>query len=138
MYFALISVSRKRKRRRRTLQSDGDGDGDVFGYSDVVETPMLGGSWRPSNCTPRHRIALIVPYRNREPHLTIFLSYMHPFLQRQMLDYTIYVVEQVIVLMHTINRNIMLTSPHITYGDVITSYTLFLNIKTFIEIVTQP
>jgi len=99
MYLALISVLRKRKRRHRTLKSVSSGDGDVSGYSGDVdgEAPMLGGSWRPSNCMPRHRIALIVPYRNREPHLTIFLRYMHPFLQRQMLDYTIYVVEQVIV-----------------------------------------
>jgi len=56
---------------------------------------VIGGSWRPSNCTSRHRIAVVVPYRDRQRHLDVFLRHMHPFLQRQMLDYTIYVVEQV-------------------------------------------
>ena len=43
----------------------------------------------------QHRIAVIVPYRNRQQQLDAFLGHMHPFLQRQMLQYTIYVVEQV-------------------------------------------
>jgi len=67
-------------------------------YNDSVsvdEEPKLGGAWRPSNCTSQYRIAIVVPYRNRQQHLPIFLRHMHPFLQRQMLDYTIYVVEQV-------------------------------------------
>ena len=75
---------------------DVSGDGNVSGYIGVEgEAPMLGGSWRPSNCTSRHRIAVVVPYRHREQHLSVFVHHMHPFLQRQMLDYTIYVVEQV-------------------------------------------
>jgi len=60
-----------------------------------VAPTLQGGSWRPGNCTARHRIAVIVPYRDRERHLNIFVRYMHPFLQRQMLDYTVYVVQQV-------------------------------------------
>ena len=54
-----------------------------------------GGKWRPSDCIPRSRIAVIVPYRDREEALSILLTNLHPFLQRQQLEYTIYVIEQV-------------------------------------------
>ncbi|XP_045138991.1 beta-1,4-galactosyltransferase 2-like [Portunus trituberculatus] len=54
----------------------------------------LGGRYRPENCTERHKVAIIIPYRNRATHLTAFVHHMHPFLQRQQLEYTIYVVEQ--------------------------------------------
>ena len=54
----------------------------------------FGGKYEPKKCRSRHKIAIIVPYRQRQDHLTIFLRYMHPFLQRQQLHYTIFVVEQ--------------------------------------------
>lgn len=54
----------------------------------------LGGSYKPVDCNPNQAIALVVPYRNRDHQLNIFLCYIHPFLQRQQLDYTIFVVEQ--------------------------------------------
>ena len=53
-----------------------------------------GGEWRPPNCTARHRVAVIIPYKNRFDQLNSFLFHMHPFLQRQELDYQIFVVEQ--------------------------------------------
>lgn len=53
-----------------------------------------GGQWRPKNCTSRDRVAIIIPYRNREYHLYIFLKNMHPMLQRQQIDYGIFVIEQ--------------------------------------------
>lgn len=53
-----------------------------------------GGLWAPSDCIPRQRVALIIPFRDREEHLQALLYVLHPFLQRQMLDYTIFVVEQ--------------------------------------------
>ena len=39
-------------------------------------------------------VAIVVPYRARETQLEIFLSYMHNFLQKQKINYTITVVEQ--------------------------------------------
>ncbi|XP_059352980.1 beta-1,4-N-acetylgalactosaminyltransferase bre-4-like [Daphnia carinata] len=36
----------------------------------------------------------MVPYRDRKDHLTVYLRYLHPFLQRQQLNYVIIVVEQ--------------------------------------------
>ncbi|CAL4096943.1 unnamed protein product, partial [Meganyctiphanes norvegica] len=61
---------------------------------------LPGGRWTPqydpqSPCQPRHRVAIIVPFRDRYNHLAIFLHWLHPILRRQQLAYTIYVVEQV-------------------------------------------
>ena len=54
-----------------------------------------GGHYKPTGCIPRQRLAVIVPYRERARHLTVFLSYMHHFLQCQGLEYVIYIVEMV-------------------------------------------
>ncbi len=55
----------------------------------------LGGESAPKNCTSRYKVAIIVPYRNRETNLRIFLKHMHPFLIKQQLDYGIFLVEPV-------------------------------------------
>ncbi|XP_019624978.1 PREDICTED: beta-1,4-N-acetylgalactosaminyltransferase bre-4-like [Branchiostoma belcheri] len=54
----------------------------------------LGGKWRPPNCTARHKVAIVIPFRDRETHLRVLLRHLHPILQRQQLDYGVYVVEQ--------------------------------------------
>lgn len=54
-----------------------------------------GGRFRPKNCIARHKVAIIIPYRDREEHLKIFLQNIHPMLQRQQLDYGIYIIEEV-------------------------------------------
>jgi len=54
----------------------------------------LGGRWRPKSCLSKHKVAIIVPYRDREPHLRAFLLNIHRFLQRQQVEYGIYIVEQ--------------------------------------------
>ncbi|KAK6035860.1 N-acetyllactosaminide 3-alpha-galactosyltransferase [Cooperia oncophora] len=41
------------------------------------------------------RIAVIIPYRDRQSHLRILLNNMHRFLTKQKLDYSIIVVEQI-------------------------------------------
>ncbi|XP_037801065.1 beta-1,4-N-acetylgalactosaminyltransferase bre-4-like [Penaeus monodon] len=53
-----------------------------------------GGSWWPRDCVAPWRVAIVVPFRDREAMMGPFLSHMHPFLQRQLLNYTIYIVEQ--------------------------------------------
>lgn len=53
-----------------------------------------GGEWRPSHCHARYFVAILVPYRNREEHLKMFLNHIHPFLQKQNLYYKIFVIEQ--------------------------------------------
>lgn len=58
--------------------------------------PMLepGGHYRPQECQARDRVAIIVPYRDRAQHLCTLLLNLHPLLQRQQLDYGIFVIEQ--------------------------------------------
>jgi hypothetical protein len=53
-----------------------------------------GGHFAPSSCYPRHVVAIIIPYRDRMEHLSILLYNLHPILQRQQLEYRIYVAEQ--------------------------------------------
>ncbi|XP_064086364.1 beta-1,4-galactosyltransferase 1-like [Macrobrachium nipponense] len=53
-----------------------------------------GGSWKPQECLSRYQVTIVVPYRNRSQQLRQFLTYMHPYLIRQQLDYRIVVVEQ--------------------------------------------
>ncbi|XP_016136979.1 beta-1,4-galactosyltransferase 3-like isoform X1 [Sinocyclocheilus grahami] len=55
---------------------------------------VRGGRYRPPNCEARHRTAIIIPHRNREHHLKFLLYYLHPFLQRQQLNYGIYIIHQ--------------------------------------------
>ncbi|KAK4309886.1 hypothetical protein Pmani_018511, partial [Petrolisthes manimaculis] len=53
-----------------------------------------GGRWWPEECQARWRLAVLVPYRNREQQIGPFLNHMHPILQRQQLNYSIYFIEQ--------------------------------------------
>ncbi|XP_044253654.1 beta-1,4-galactosyltransferase 4 isoform X2 [Tribolium madens] len=53
-----------------------------------------GGHWAPETCKVPKSVAVIIPFRCRGEHLLLFLQHMHPFLKRQQLDYTIYIVEQ--------------------------------------------
>ena len=52
-----------------------------------------GGFYRPASCLARHRVAIVVPFRDREAHLNIFINHMMPFLKKQQLEFAIYVVE---------------------------------------------
>lgn len=64
----------------------------------VLETRLKdvnqGGRGNPKDCASRHRVAIIIPYRNRYEHLVTFLYNLHPVLLRQQIDYQIFVVEQ--------------------------------------------
>ena len=53
-----------------------------------------GGRNKPQECVSRNKVAIIVPYRDREQNLRTFLYNIHPVLKRQQLDYGLYVVEQ--------------------------------------------
>ncbi|XP_064635228.1 beta-1,4-galactosyltransferase 4-like isoform X2 [Lineus longissimus] len=55
---------------------------------------VYGGLWRPKDCHPIHKTAIIIPYRNRTTNLKIFLNHMHRFLQAQLLDYGVFVIDQ--------------------------------------------
>lgn len=53
-----------------------------------------GGHFRPPDCVALQKVAIIIPFRNRDEHLKYWLYYLHPILQRQQLDYGIYVINQ--------------------------------------------
>ncbi|KAF7251150.1 Beta-1,4-galactosyltransferase 4 [Varanus komodoensis] len=55
---------------------------------------VVKGRYHPKDCSAQQRVAILIPHRNREKHLLYLLEYLHPFLQRQQLDYGIYVVHQ--------------------------------------------
>lgn len=54
----------------------------------------MGGHYKPPKCKAVQKVAVVIPYRNREEHLKKFLHNIHPFLQKQQAEYVIYVVEQ--------------------------------------------
>jgi hypothetical protein len=54
-----------------------------------------GGHWKPNECFSRNKVAIIVPFRDRHLHLRIFLNHMHQFLQKQNVEYRIYIIEEV-------------------------------------------
>lgn len=72
----------------------------VSNESDVKEEIILdyglqlGGHWEPALCIAKHKVAIIIPYRDRENHLNTLLNRLHPMLQKQLLSYQIFVVEQ--------------------------------------------
>uniref|UniRef100_A0A8C4YPB4 Beta-1,4-galactosyltransferase n=1 Tax=Gopherus evgoodei TaxID=1825980 RepID=A0A8C4YPB4_9SAUR len=53
-----------------------------------------GGRYAPEDCKALQKVAIIIPFRNRDEHLKYWLYYLHPILQRQQLDYGVYVINQ--------------------------------------------
>lgn len=71
---------------------------EALSYPQIVEKNTFlkpGGRFTPSHCQPLNRVAIVIPYRNRDEHLRYFLEYMHKILQRQELEYQIFVINQV-------------------------------------------
>lgn len=76
----------------------GDQDVDVSYVPDWETVNSIGletnGCWSPTSCNPRQKVAIIIPYKNREDHLKALLATLHPMLQRQRTAYCIFVSEQ--------------------------------------------
>eukprot|EP00795_Rhopilema_esculentum_P015733 gene15733-7028_t len=53
-----------------------------------------GGYFSPPDCTPTVKAAIIIPYRDRDAHLKVFLRQIHPMLRRQKIFFQIFVIEQ--------------------------------------------
>ena len=62
-------------------------------YSHNGTSIELGGHWQPRECVSNFKVAIIIPYRDRLPHLKVLLYYLHLILQRQSVEYRIFVVE---------------------------------------------
>ncbi|XP_075884645.1 beta-1,4-galactosyltransferase 5 [Nelusetta ayraudi] len=54
----------------------------------------LGGYWKPRDCLPRWKVAILIPFRNRHEHLPILLRHLVPVLQKQRLQFAFYLIEQ--------------------------------------------
>ena len=54
-----------------------------------------GGLWEPNTCVSCQHVAIIIPYKNRYNHLRVLLHFLIPVLQRQLVKFRIFVVEQV-------------------------------------------
>ena len=73
----------------------------------------LGGSWKPKTCISNFKLGVIVPYRDRLPHLKILLNYLHLVLQRQLIEYRIFVVEPTTPLDVPFNKGRIMNSAFI-------------------------
>lgn len=68
---------------------------NLNGFSDIyLRKVLVGGKWSPPDCHSKYRVNIIVPYRQREEQLRVFISYIHQFLQHQEIEYRLIVVEQ--------------------------------------------
>lgn len=48
-----------------------------------------------NNCSSNYSVAIIVPYRDRESSLKIFLNNIHSYLTKQKINYGLYLVEPI-------------------------------------------
>lgn len=56
----------------------------IAGVEDRLRPFLLPGGWfRPVECNAKDRVAIIIPFRDREEHLPILLKNLHPMLMRQ-------------------------------------------------------
>lgn len=60
----------------------------------ISEFDSDSGYNKPIGCIARQRTAVIIPYRNREDQLKLLLAHLNPILQRQQIDYQIFVIDQ--------------------------------------------
>ncbi|KAK3581713.1 hypothetical protein CHS0354_003598 [Potamilus streckersoni] len=83
----------------------------------------FGGRYSPQNCNGRERTAIIIPYRDRKEHLEICVRHLHAVLQRQELEYGIYVVEM--ALPTQFNRGLLANAGVRTVREIY-DYTCFI------------
>ncbi|XP_071091305.1 beta-1,4-galactosyltransferase 4-like [Haliotis cracherodii] len=67
-----------------------------------------GDRYWPERCRSKQRLAVIIPYRDREQHLMILLNNLISFLNKQQADFTIFVAEP--APGGTFNRGLMINA----------------------------
>ncbi|KAI5702976.1 hypothetical protein M8J75_006268 [Diaphorina citri] len=110
----------------------------VPSWDDEIPHVLFGGEWKPPHCISRDLVAVVIPYRDRKSHLITLLHHLHPILQRQMLHYKIFVVEQ--AGNDTFNKGVLMNSAfklilqHHTYpGAVIFHCFVFHDVDLLME-----
>ena len=68
-------------------------DLETSSWNYIFRDLLPGGSSRPDNCTTGERTAIIIPCRDREKHLAILLANLIPFLRKQRVDFTFFVID---------------------------------------------
>lgn len=61
---------------------------------EISSSLQKGGRYKPPDCIAQQKVAIIIPFRNRQEHLKQWLYYLHPILMRQQLDYGVYIINQ--------------------------------------------
>ncbi|KAK3590896.1 hypothetical protein CHS0354_020873 [Potamilus streckersoni] len=82
-----------------------------------------GGRYAPPYCQAREKTAIIIPYRDRKEHLDILVRHLHTVLQRQQLEYGIYVVEM--ALPTQFNRGLLVNAGFRTARGI-SNYTCYV------------
>ena len=67
---------------------------DFLASSSLLSGMEHGGLWKPRDCRLLKKIAVIVPYGKRMGQLRVFMKHIHPILQRNLIYYRIFVIEQ--------------------------------------------
>ncbi|XP_052809120.1 beta-1,4-N-acetylgalactosaminyltransferase bre-4-like [Mya arenaria] len=62
--------------------------------SPALKDVSQGGTWSPEGCVARQRIAITIPFRDRQKHLDILVYNLVPVLKRQEVAFGVFVVEQ--------------------------------------------
>lgn len=62
--------------------------------AELIHTLSPGGFYQPKDCIPQHNVAIVVPFRDRYAHLSVFIRNIHPFLIKQRIAYRIFIIEQ--------------------------------------------
>lgn len=107
-------------------------------WDDEIANVSWGGEHRPPDCISRDLLAVVIPYRDRASHLITLLHHLHPILQRQLIHYKIFLVEQ--AGNDTFNKGILMNAAfkiilqHHTYpGAVIFHCFLFHDVDLLLE-----
>lgn len=69
-------------------------DLELTAFIGQAENIAIGGAWTPTECWSKYRVNIVIPYRQRQEQLRVFLHYFHRYLPLQQIAYRIIVVEQ--------------------------------------------
>lgn len=69
----------------------------VLQWEDIYknhEDLLYGGEFKPTSCQSLQRLAIIIPYKDREEHLKLAINHLHYVLKNQKIHYKVFVAEQ--------------------------------------------